>query len=247
MSFLTTHGILINVVSNDTEIPYPRDQWINGEFIFPDFWCPEFMVRPFIESVRHGLMPVFPQVTVDPEALYLYMRGGPTGWGTDVHRSYGQPPCNYYLQVMPKFKKVRVIGDFMNPCVNISIQAGAIWEEYDDRRNFALMIQAKYIVLATSSRSHAVMALSPVWKRFWIFDQAFERQREYTWWKGYTPLEFGDGENCVASENFRQNTVSWFASKEQINFILNSTCEFRPVGCFPDIICPRPRPSQARS
>jgi hypothetical protein len=242
LSFASTQGILIRVVFNSSDIPYPRKQWIDGEFIFPCCWCPQFMVRPFIESVRHGLLPVFPKVTVDSEALYLYMRGGPTGWGTNVHQSYGQPPCDYYLQVMRKFKKVHVIGDFMNPCVNISIRAGAIWEEYDDQKNFALLIMAKYVVLASSSRSHAILELSPVWKRFWMFDQAFERRREYTWWKGYTPLEFGDGENCVASEEFRHNTVSWYATKTQIDFIVNSTCTFRPVECFPDIICPPTRP-----
>jgi hypothetical protein len=168
----------------------------------------------------------------------LYTRGGPSVWGNDIHSGYGQPPCDYYLEVMRNFRKVRVIGDFMNPCVNVTLQAGAVSEEYDDRKNLAVTVHAKYIVLASSSRSHAVIALSRVWKRFWMFDQAFESQREYTWWKGHTPLEFGDGQNCVATEQYKQAMFSWNATPLQIALMLNSTCVFEPTKCLPDAVCP---------
>jgi hypothetical protein len=162
MTFRTPQGIFVQTISNISSIPYTRNEWINGRWFFPCCWCSDFTWRYLSDSIRDGLWQVIPEVSVDPETLYLYTRGGPLVWeyGGNVHPSYGQPPCDYYLQVMRSFKKVRIVGDFMNPCVKVAIEAGALWELYDDRRNFAVMVAAKYIVLATSSRSHVILVAS---------------------------------------------------------------------------------------
>jgi hypothetical protein len=231
MTFQTRQRISITAVNDSSEIPYERDRWIDGQWFFPCCWCPDFTWRYLADSIRDGLWQVLPRVTVEPETLYLYTRGGPLVWEYegDVHPSYGQPPCDYYLQVMKQFEKVRVIGDFMNPCVNATIQAGAFWELYDDKRNFAMMVGAKYLVLAKSSRSHVILAMSRVWKRFWMFDQELEKATEGAWWRGYSPLEFGDGENCVPSDEYRSAITNWKAAPWQVEFVLNSTCTFEPM------------------
>jgi hypothetical protein len=214
--------------------------WINGLWYFPSFWCPEFTWRYLADSVRPNILQILPAANPDPNTLYMYARGGPRVWeyGGDIHPSYGQPPCDYYLQVMRNFSKSVVIGDKMNPCVNITIAAGAAWEPFDDTGNLALMIQAKRIVLARSSRSHAILALSPIWKQFWMFDVEQTRWAEGSWWRGFTPLEFGDGQNCVANERYREAIGDWHALRYQVEFVLNSTCTFQPMDCQEGIVCP---------
>jgi hypothetical protein len=64
------------------------------------------------------------------------------------------------------FTKVRAIGDKFNPCTEGAIKAGAEWEPFNDTMDLARMIYAHNIVLARSSRSDVVLALSPFRKKF---------------------------------------------------------------------------------
>jgi hypothetical protein len=155
-----------------------------------------------------------------------------------VHPNYGQPPCDFYFQVMAKFRKAIVLGDTYNPCVWPLIKKGAVPVPFDDSGNLALLLAAKYVALAKSSRSHVILALSFVWKQFWAFDLEYERSLEPTWWVGFTPLEFGDGVDCVASQGFRNALRHWMASQSQKARVMNGTCEFRPIKCLGNVKCP---------
>jgi hypothetical protein len=241
-SFHTPQHILIAVTANGA-VPHPRHRWLNELWMWPDGWCDDFTWRYLAESVRWGVLQCLPSVRTDASALYLYMRGGDSTWGYPIgaHVNYAQPPCDFYLQVMRNFSRSKVLGDFTHPCTSVLIGAGAELERYNERRNVALMVNAKYIALAMSSRSHAVLALSPVWKRFWMFDEDWEAAREPAWWRGYTPLEFGDGWDCIATMEFRTNLNRWDASPSQVEWIRNSSCRFDKVHCNHFANCPPKR------
>jgi hypothetical protein len=67
-----------------------------------------------------------------------------------------------------------MIGGTSNPCVDFLLKKGAETEPYNDTIGMSRMVHAHNIVLARSSRSHAVLALSPFPKHFWVFDQQTE-------------------------------------------------------------------------
>jgi hypothetical protein len=156
------------------------------------------------------------------------MRGGAEIWGTlvGIAPGYNQPPCRFYLDAMRQFTKVRVMGGDGNPCRELAVKQGAYTEPFDNRLDLIRMIYAHNIVLARSSRSHGVLALSPLKKKFWLFDQEIEKLDEHLWWYGYDPRMFGEGLNCMTSPQFRKATRPWKATPEQIDFILNETCSW---------------------
>jgi hypothetical protein len=72
---------------------------------------------------------------------------------------------------MLKFSKIQMIGDTTNPYADFLGRKGAKSESYNDISDMSGMIHAHHVVFARSSRSHAVLALSPFLKHFWVFDK----------------------------------------------------------------------------
>jgi hypothetical protein len=238
MSFVTPFGIEIKTIESSESMPYPRARWIDGMWIFPCCWCAGFTWRIPADLVRADLLKLFPPVPVDPNALYLYLRGGADIWysGTEqIHPSYSQPPCSFYLDAMQGFRRAVALGDGWNPCLNVTIRSGAFWEPYDDRRAFAMMIHSRFIALARSSRSQAILALSPVRKRFWRFDIIMEKGLEEVWWRGFRLREFGEGMNCEMNAEYRNKEGAWAASSEQIQLILTAKCNWATATDDPEV------------
>jgi hypothetical protein len=206
----------------------------------PTSWCGDFSYSGLVAQVREGLLAALPAVTVDPDTLYLYFRGGREQWDQKhgVHPNYGQPPCSFYLDAMRNFTKVRALGGDLHPCRPVVIRAGATWKPFDDRRDMARMVYSRHIVLARSSRSHAVLALSPWPKQFWVFDLPAEWGIEPVWWRGFSPLMFGHGLHCVPSDAYRTAIQPWRATPQQVQLVLNGICNWGPVPCTPGVESP---------
>jgi hypothetical protein len=240
VNFTTPQGIRVIPVDHPTQVPFPRERWVYGGWWTPDHWCGDWTYRYLAAQVREPLLSVIPTVTVDPDMLFLYLRGGHDIWNATagVHRNYAQPPCSFYLDPMRNFTTVRALGGTLHPCLEVVMKAGAQWEPFNDTLDMARMIYAHHIALARSSRSHAVLALSPFPKQFWVYDQPAEWVIGQPWWFGYSPLQFGHGIHCMPSKRYREVTWLWRASDVQVEFVLNSSCEWGQVPCKPGLVCP---------
>jgi hypothetical protein len=237
-NFTTPQGIRIVSIDHYGQIPLPRERWILVSWGGPGRWCADFSYNFLISQVRESLLTAFAPVTIDQDMLFLYLRGGRDIWNfTAPNRNYAQPPCSFYFDSMRNFTKMRVIGDKFHPCTDPLIRAGADWELYNDTLDMSRMVFSRHIALGRSSRSHAVLALSPFPKQFWVFDQRTEWTLEPLWWRGYSPLQFGYGLNCVPSEHFRRGVFPWRASSVQIQLILHSKCNWEPTPCTPNVEC----------
>jgi hypothetical protein len=226
----TVHGVHVVPVKYFHSLQVPRERLVRMGWWAIDIWCADFSYSYLTTEIRESLLRLLPPVKTDPEMIFLYLRGGDI-WNNKfiVHRKYAQPPCRFYLDPMHNFTKAYVIGGTFNPCTDLLIKAGPQSEPYRGTWAMSRMVYSRHIVLAASSRSHAVLALSPFPKRFWVFDQQTEWTRLPMWWRGYSPLQFGEGLNCVPSDQFRAAVFIWRASFGQIQFILNSSCRWEPV------------------
>jgi hypothetical protein len=228
-NFTTPQGIRIISVGNFGGIPFPRKQWILISWGGPKHWRADFSYSFLISQVRESLLTIFPPVSIDQDMLFVYLRGGSYIWTLATpHKTYAQQPCRFYVDPMRNFTKVQVIGDVFHPCTDALIKIGAYWEPYNDRLDMSRMVFARHIVLGRSTRSHAMLALSPYPKQFWVVDQQIEWTLEPLRWRGYSPLQFGYGLNCVPSEGFRRGVFPWRASSTQIQPILTSECIWGP-------------------
>jgi hypothetical protein len=231
LTFVTRENIKLIVLSPTSQIPLPRQLWLGQVWQFARDWCADFTWSYAMDSLRVFLLHGIPFVPTDPDALYLYMRGGATIWKSSLslNRNYAQPPCRFYTDAMRGFKVVLVIGDKWNPCIEVAIRAGAYWHPYKDRNDMGRMVYSHAIALAHSSRSHAILALSPFKKRFWLYDQAKSRRQEPFWWHGFVPTDFGNGTNCVPSDEVKDAFLIWNASKSQKALIKTASCFWEPI------------------
>jgi hypothetical protein len=237
-NFTTVNGIQVIPVNHLSSIPFCSNQWVMLGWYLIESWCPDFSYIYLTALIREPLLKLLPFVTEDPNALFIYLRGGDI-WNTKrlVNANYGQPPCKFYWDPMLQFNKVQMIGGTSNPCVDFLLDKGVETEPYNDIIAMSRMVHARHIVLARSSRSHAILALSPFPKHFWVFDQEMEWMHEPSWWCGYSPLQFGYGLNCRPSEQFRAALFPWRASPVQVQFIMNSSCAWEAVPCAPNAEC----------
>jgi hypothetical protein len=234
----TQNGIQVVPIKDIHFIPFPRSKWVMTGWWRIETWCADFSYRYLAALIREPLLKLLPVPPNDPDTLFMYLRGGDI-WNNKriVSTTHSQPPCQFYSDPMRNFTKARVVGGTFHSCTPLLIRLGAEQESYNDTLAMSQMVYSHHIVLARSSRSHAVLALSPFPKHFWAFDQQMEWTREPIWWRGYSPLQFGHGLNCVPSEEFRTASFPWRASPVQIEFMLNSSCTWGAVPCAPNVEC----------
>jgi hypothetical protein len=120
------------------------------------------------------------------------------------------------------------MSDQLNPCVSVSLKAGAKFSGGDsEREDLSRMIYAKNLVHARSSFSRAAMYLSPIKKQFWVFHGVENRNWNYFDWTKRFFLEFGPHTNSVASKNYSSMLGRWKHNDQQIQLIQTEKCRWQ--------------------
>ncbi|KAK8845680.1 hypothetical protein M9Y10_020598 [Tritrichomonas musculus] len=165
----------------------------------------------------------FSKISIPNDTLTIYIRSGSIFDRGYVHRFYGQPPCNYYKDVikMRNWSDIRIIAsDDKNPCVNIIREMGAKFEQHSFDDDFSYLINSKNLVISRGSFSYAVILFSYGIKKLYTFNSPSSRLVDHM--------------NCVPSEKFIQLVLTdWKNSDLQRELIRNSSCmkwEFIPHG-----------------
>jgi hypothetical protein len=171
----------------------------------------------------------FPPLNVSEQELVIVLRGGPVVWAPiGYSMSYMQPPCKLFLDLMKNFSSTLVIGGDGSPCVNMTINAGARWMPWNETEGTRYMMYARNVAFSRTSRAHAVIALAPFLRRFWMFDIESEK-REPWWWRGFKPYEFAEGYDCAVSPEHRRIGLPWIPTEPQMQLVRNGTCEIRAI------------------
>jgi hypothetical protein len=167
---------------------------------------------------RH-LVASLPNITLDRSVLAVHLRAG------DVFREwfgmslYGQPACNFYLDVIKNdnHASVRVFtDDSNNPCLAPILKInGTAWVPQGLAEDVALMLSAERMALARSSFSRSMLYLSPVDKIAYTF--------------GYAWADLGPHYECVPTADyltFVLNKWSNFHNQRGLELVKNAECDY---------------------
>lgn len=165
------------------------------------------------------------QMSLPKDALVIHVRAGDVFKRIfNINFKYGQPPCNYYLDVirMKNWSQVILIAeDSSNPCVKvISKKANVKFKPRDLTTDLSILINAPNLALSRGSFCYAIILLSKNLKNIYTFNQSSSK----------IPDHF----NCIPTDDFYNSVVKyWKKSRVQIKKIINSKClqwEFIPKG-----------------
>jgi hypothetical protein len=228
--FLTRDGIDLQIVSDQFHAPFPVSQLLVSEFFHSPPVCDDWSWKDALSGALDIFRKPFPPLSVDENTLIIVLRGGWAVWRPDGNsRMYMQAPCQYFLSLMRNHSRTIVIGGEGSPCVRLTIRAGGQWMPWDQVDGTRHMLYARYVAFTRTSRAHAIIALSPALKRFWMFDVENEKTILPVWWRGFKPNEFADGYDCVPSEQYRKALIPWFPTKEQLRIMVEGNCMFKPI------------------
>jgi hypothetical protein len=174
--------------------------------------------------------------------LVVHLRGGDEARLMPAHNQYyGQPPCQYFLDVIHQFPESFLLTDGVspsdgrwNPCHNRIVTAGAKTTNADLRHDFEMMIWSRNFVLSVSTLSFAAMWLSPIKKRFWTFNNYFQIRDVAPEHPQGNFKHIGEHWNCVASPEYVQEVLqSWGATDAQFERLVRDECKWVTVPRVP--------------
>lgn len=190
-----------------------------GRLFYFKYPCFDDRDRLFMFSeLRPALLtgfPIPPSLKNDNTSLVVLLRGGDI-MRERPHFFYGQPPCQYYLEVMAQYKSTMLLTDGGNPCELRVRSAGALRIPTNTLVNFAWMVYAHSLVLARSTFGYAAMWVSPIRKRFWTFNMPRFGI-------------FGSYQNCVPTPDYMEILINWTASPHQKRLIETGSCRFKNI------------------
>ena len=145
----------------------------------------------------------------------MHLRSGDIWARPELGRGYGQPPCNFYLDVMKKKNWSDIIllsEDRRNICVDVLVKHGAKYVRRPWHIDVTYLLNAENLAVSRGSIWVAISKLSIKLKNLYMFDQ------------GQTTIR--DHMNCVATPQFRDSVLGfWEKSPSQLDLILTSSCE----------------------
>ena len=184
--------------------------------------------------IKSEILKNLPKVKVDPNDLYIHIRGGDI-FSKDASSpsyapSYAQPPLCFYTQIIEKnnFSKIHIISeDNLNPIINklLTKYKNIIHQNNTLENDISYLVHAYNIVASISSFITSIIKLNDNLVKFWEYDiyqmehklyhmhhSLYEYQRNYTIYR------------MEPSEKYKKEMYIWTRSDEQIKIMLNDTC-----------------------
>jgi hypothetical protein len=228
-SFRARDGVEISIARDRFHTPYPESLILSSNFYFSPSVCEDWSWRDVRDGMSDFLLRQFKPMAFSERELVIVLRGGTGMWGPGKFcPAYMQAPCQFFLDIMKNSSQTWVFGGDGSPCKDIAVEAGGRWIPWDPIEGTRYMLYARNVAWARTSRSHAVIALTPVFQRFWMFDIETEKHEPF-WWRGFKPYEFGEGYDCVASSEYRRIGSPWIPTEQQIQQVRNGSCEFKAI------------------
>ena len=199
----------------------------NMFFFFPKIVKPQIRTQYLKEEIMRNL----PKVNIDPNALYINIRGGEI-FTYFIHPHYSQPPLCFYEKVINnnKFKNMYIISNdrqnvvldaLMNKYNNIKFRH----DNYET--DLAYLVHAYNVVAPVSSFFFTAIKyndnLKNLWeydisrllsKFFWLHHHLFKLDIKY---KIYT---------MKPSDNYVNQMYMWKASQSQLKLMIEEKCPY---------------------
>ena len=198
-----------------------------------DFF-PPFMLKPDvrINYFKDEILRNLPIVNIDPEALYIHLRGGDIFKNSNPSPLYAQPPLCFYEKIIDnnKFNKIYIIAqDRTNVVINplINKYKYIIFESHNWEYDLSIFVHAYNIVLTTSSFSLSAIKFNDNLRNIWEYDMmrltekfVFLHHHLYKMdikYKIYT---------MKPSDTYISKMFHWTRTETQVKLMLEENCPY---------------------
>jgi len=219
--------------NNDNILCQRYRQW---NILYPTFIKPQIRTQYIKEEIIINL----PPVNIDPDDLYIHIRGG-DAFSSNPSPLYPQPPLCFYEKIIKnnKFKKIHILSmDKRNPVLNALINKynDIVFKQNDLMHDISLLVHAFNIVASISSFLISSIKFNDHLKNLWEYDiyrlsfkyiilhhHLYKFDIKY---KIYT---------MKSSEIYADKMFVWTGSKSQLKLMLEDTCPYDFISTNPNI------------
>ena len=135
-----------------------------------------FIVKPEIRInyIKNEILSNLPSVTIDPNALYMHIRGGDIFTYFPV-KTYSQPPFCFYERIIDtnKFSNIYIIAQDKRNVVYYALikkYPNIIFEQHNFEHDLSILTHAYYLALSVSSFSISAIKFNDNLKKIWEYD-----------------------------------------------------------------------------
>ena len=220
------------IIMQSSKVDCEKDDILCLYEIFWNIYYPQIVLPQVrIHLIKDELLRNLPYVRIDPESLYIHIRGG------DVYRdlppsNYAQPPLCFYEKIInnTKFKNIYIVSmDKTNIIINALINKykHIIHNKNHFEFDISLLSHAFNIVLSASSFSLSSIKLNDNLKHLWEYD--FIRLSEKIYFLHHHFFKFKIQytiHSMKPSNLYISKMFSWKKSSEQVKLMLEDDCPY---------------------
>lgn len=202
-----------------------------SENSFDPFYPKVILPKIRTESIKRELLENLPKVVIDPEALYIHIRGG------DIFKYffleyYSQPPLCFYENLInnQNFSKIYIVSiDNSNVVVDVLTKKykNIIHKKNNLEFDISLLCHAFHIALSVSSFVISAIKLNDNLKDIWEFD--IMRLSEKLLFLHHHLFKFKIQYKIYTmkpSDIYLSKMFYWRKSEEQIKLMLEDNCPY---------------------
>ena len=222
LNITITQGSNANCHSDDTICIYKM--W---DLLYPFILKPEIRIQYIKDEVLRNL----PNVNIDPDDLYIHIRGGDIFTYCQV-KTYAQPPYCFYERIIntTKYKNIYILSiDKKNPVLRSLIKnyQNVIYEKHHFEYDISLLAHAFNVVLSISSFSISAIKFNDNLKNVYEYDiyhlsEMFTHLHHYVY-KLDRKFEI---HSMKPSERYKSKMFSWSKTSKKIFLMLEDKCPY---------------------
>jgi len=202
---------------------------------YEHFWIifePKFVLPQVrTEFIKSEILGNLPEVNIDPDFIYVHIRGGDI-FQHSPSKLYGQPPLCFYEKIIKnnEFKNIYIVSqDNSNVIINILLQKykNIIHPKNNFEYDISLLCHAYNIVLSVSSFALSAIKFNDNLKNIWEYDMMkltqkiiFLHHHIYKY-----PILYKI-HTMRPSDYYNSKMFSWKRTPEQIKLMIEENCPY---------------------
>ena len=203
------NGISVEIANNDTDY----SKFLFGHYYHPAYNAKTELSFKYFDYFRDEFLRSFPNMSLDPNDLYMHLRSGDI-YFQDDHPNYGQPPINFYFDVM-KYKKwnnIYLLSDGFNPMYNLLINSGAIhYSNYSFYDVIAIAVNCYNLAFGKTTFMISLSFLAKRFNNLFTFNLPTYRMKPHL--------------NCDPDDEYVNKIVNnWTNTADKISVLFSSKC-----------------------
>ena len=145
-----SHNISFEIRTKTTAV----NKLLKGQFYFPLRKFPIPMDYSGFDCFREEFLSRIPNMSLHKDDLYLHIRSGDIFKSKRPHKNYGQPPLNYFVDIIKykKWRKVYLISeDTNNPVAPYLIKRGASFTRNSFFKDITIILNSHNLAIGKST------------------------------------------------------------------------------------------------